>query len=219
MITLQIRYNESIHDHIEFRPGRYTIGRNPDCDLSIGVQDEEVSGQHAVITISEDSSRNSSIGTIRDMDSSFGTYLNGFSIQSTPLEVPLFYGDCLQFGKKAWEGRIVRLDATMTECKPEIEVTDTGDLYVRGRLINRADISPPVRSLLTEFKESKSEYLTHEQIYRACRQRNRPDGEPHLYSQQLVTELRTLLKERERYRGFLVENIHNKGYAMRRLEI
>ena len=227
LITLQIGYNEAIHNHSQLGPGRYTIGRNPDSDLSIGAQNEEVSSDHGAITISEDSSLDSPIGTIRDVGSTYGTYLNGFRIESTtkvringrtrnaPLEVPLFYGDCLHLGRKGWVVRVVRVDATMTECQPEMEVTDSGDLYVRGRLIDRADITGPLRSLLIESKQNQSETLTHEMIYRACHQRNREQAVPNLYAQQLITSLRKLLKEDERYTGFLVENIHNTGYVIK----
>lgn len=226
MITLEIRHNREIIKRRDLEPGRYTIGRSSGNDLSFGAVDEEVSGRHAVITISDEETSCSGIGTIEDLSSSYGTYLNRFGIKpnkgltrNTQMGVPLFYGDCLGFGKKGWGFQIIREDATMTQCQIEAEVTESGDLYLRGRQINAATLSPALKALLIEFETSPRGTVTHEQIYRTCHQRNRPPGAPNVYAQQLVTKLRKILKESERYRGFLFESIHDTGYTMRRPEI
>jgi hypothetical protein len=214
--------------------GRFTVGSTPESDLVVGdIEGSNVSKHHAVITIIPAEVVESSIGTVRDLGSADGTYLNGLRISKTitriinqrkrkvakvALDVPLFEGDSLVLGKAGYGIRIIQPNATMTNRHFEIEERD-GNFYLRGRSVDLNEFGAPEKRLLSEFFSSLDGRLTFEEIYKACHERNKAPGPPNRYSQQLITKLRSILKEHERYRGFLFENNHGAGYTLRRPEV
>ena len=73
------------------RRGSFVLGRRPDCDLVVA--DGTVSRRHATLTCEDGR------WTIRDLDSSNGTWVNGWRVWESGRVEP---GDAVQLGESGW---------------------------------------------------------------------------------------------------------------------
>ena len=86
MYKLVIVQNGRIQKNIPLRHSRVLIGRKPDSDIQL--EEKQVSGHHAVITVKNDEA------FIEDLESTNGTSVNGQAINETQLQT----GDQISIG-------------------------------------------------------------------------------------------------------------------------
>ena len=93
MIKLKHIVHGAVVSEIEMTEGEFTIGRNHGNNLQL--EGGGVSGKHAVITLEADSCIPEMFGvTIRDLNSTNGTYVNNNSVKEQIIE----HGDYIRFG-------------------------------------------------------------------------------------------------------------------------
>lgn len=93
MIKLKHIVNGTVVSEIDLPEGDFTIGRNHGNRLQL--DEGGVSGEHAVITLVADSYHPETFEiTIRDLDSTNGTYVNGKSVKQQKIK----HGDSIRIG-------------------------------------------------------------------------------------------------------------------------
>jgi pSer/pThr/pTyr-binding forkhead associated (FHA) protein len=112
LIKLKHIVHGAVVSEIELTEGNFTIGRNHGNDLQL--DEGGVSGEHAVITLVADSCIPEMYDiTIRDLNSTNGTYVNNNSVKQHRIE----HGDHIRFG--TYEYRVFddlsNYDGTQTE--------------------------------------------------------------------------------------------------------
>lgn len=85
-------------DVVKLSGKRFVLGRSQNCDVSI--PSDLASRQHAEVTLAGD------VWSVKDLDSSNGTLLNGQPVGSRDLAML----DVIQFGKGGWKARVVNMD-------------------------------------------------------------------------------------------------------------
>jgi len=112
LIKLKHIVHGAVVSEIEMTEGDFTIGRNHSNNLQL--DEGGVSGKHAVITLVADSCIPEMFNiTIRDLNSTNGTYVNNNSVKEQKIE----HGDQIRFG--TYEYRVFddqsNYDGTQTE--------------------------------------------------------------------------------------------------------
>ena len=93
MVKLKHIVHGSVVSEIEMAEGDFSIGRNHGNNLQL--DEGGVSGKHAVITLVADSCFPEMFDiTIRDLNSTNGTYVNSNSVKEQKIE----HGDYIRFG-------------------------------------------------------------------------------------------------------------------------
>ena len=105
-LVLQIKPNEKISRDREFSTNPIRIGRDTDCELTLGIP--RVSGKHAELSYDTNS------WSIRDLNSTNGTFVNDTRIKA-PMTVDI--GDVIQLG----EGGPILVFKSFVETEPEHE--------------------------------------------------------------------------------------------------
>jgi pSer/pThr/pTyr-binding forkhead associated (FHA) protein len=112
LIKLKHIIHGAVVSEIEMTEGEFTIGRNHGNDLQL--DGGGVSGEHAVITLVADSIFPEMFDvTIRDLNSTNGTYVNNTSVKQQKIE----NGDYIRFGNyeyKVFDDQS-NFDGTQTE--------------------------------------------------------------------------------------------------------
>jgi two-component system cell cycle response regulator len=135
------------------RPGRQVIGRRPECDIR--VRERAVSGTHAEII------RLREAVTIRDLESTNGTQVNGSRIKGT---VTLAAGHLLKLGNCVFRFVDSLLEVEFTETLHARGISDTltgafNRIYLTSRLGFAIDTASPTKPVsviafdLDEFKQ------------------------------------------------------------------
>jgi len=209
---------ESLDRYINLQEGEIVIGSDPNIDVV--VDNNQVSRNHALLRI---------IGTddpeitIRDLDSTNGTFINGFVITGTehskPNHIPLRSGDVITLAKTAGVQFTLRDSySTMTPRHLEIELNPINDeLSCQGQIVRHKNnmTETNVRFLRTLF-DHKGQLVTYVQLRQSVMANHHigaPQGDPYQWCQNRVRELRKALPER--YVGFLICNEPNRGYRLR----
>ena len=127
---------------VDLNPQGTVIGRSPDCELVIDSKD--VSRKHARVCYDP-----SGKWVIRDLDSSNGVFVNGKSVESSPLEL----GDVVEIGHASLSlGRVIghHTEIQASSQIPKIIVEDFGTevFYDKPRLDECADQPRGVQLLL-----------------------------------------------------------------------
>ncbi len=116
-------------------PGRYSIGRSADRDIT--VEDNEVSGNHAEIVVTADAAR------LRDVGSSNGTRVNGQQISG---EVVLKDGDTISMGRSDLMFTAPVGDAGLDKTVLSGSLPDLGKTVVSGGAGAPAMPPPPAKA-------------------------------------------------------------------------
>lgn len=113
--------------HLDVRPGANTLGRSRRCDVV--VPDGSISRNHALLSLTGDRA------TLQDLESSNGTYLNGWRLVG---EVDLADGDLVMLGETELRVRIVREGEAPSVPRPR----PYSDLPSRSEAIAVGDVFP-----------------------------------------------------------------------------
>ena len=91
MIKLKHIVNGAVVSEIDMSAGDFTIGRNHGNSLQL--DDGDVSGEHALLTLVPNSYLPEQLDiTIRDLDSTNGTYVNNISVKEKQIK----HGDAIR---------------------------------------------------------------------------------------------------------------------------